>query len=606
VTDATTSAATYGARDLRTALLLGAATALAFALLGPWLHPAAGIYGEMDDYEGRAMRMANGEAAGDPYHPYGPSLLMLAAMQFGLGPLAAGRLVSAIAAGALVAASHRLLRAFVGPWAAGLGALAIATTEVTFANAMLASSDMPAAAFVALALLGWQRAAADARTARVAKATFAAGVAFGLALACRPSSLFVGAGGLPLFVFVPWRTALARLAATVLGTALGLAPHWLATRIWGAGPPHPGNAANLVLKYRLGFDYDRIGQMDAAAIQQDLREHWFEYLQRGLGDVWTLLTNDFARALTTSAPSLFTAALAVVLTIALLLGLVTRDRRQHTLALAGLAYAALLGLTFTPIDRMLLPLLPATVPLLLAAGARVGPRVATALGALVLATTLASLPRAAEDFAGMQVDQHFAAMRERVQRDGRPLVFLCDFGRTGDVPGALLLATFAGWRGLAADAQLAWLRDQVERHHADYVVYSRARSHELLATLRSATLPPGWTIERDDAVFVLRVPPPPVLGDWQTRVVRDGNEHVLSFQVPPLPNSGVVASAGFVVRSPDGATQLLPAAKRADGCYELRVPVAPTLVGAHGLTPVVIAEPGGVIRGTPLEHTFTN
>jgi len=431
-------------------------------------------------------------------------------------------------------------------------------------------------------------------------------VAFGLALACRSSSLFVAAGALPLFVFVPWRTALARCAISGVGTALGLAPHWLATRLWGVGPPHPGNAANIVLKYRLGFDYDRIEQMGALAIQQDLREHWFEYLQRGLGDVWTLLTNDFARALTTSAPSLFTAALAVVLTIALLLGLATRDRRQHTLALAGLAYAVLLGLTFTPIDRMLLPMLPATVPLLLAAGARVGPRVATALGALVLATTLASLPRAAEDFAGMQLDEHFAAMRERVQREGRPLVFLCDFGRTGDVPGALLLATFAGWRGLAADAQLAWLRDQVERHHADYVVYSRARSHELLATLRAATLPPGWTIERDDAVFALRVPPPAVLGDWQTRVVRDGNEHVLSFQVPPLPNAGVVASAGFVVRSPDGATQLLPAAKRADGCYELRVPVAPTLVGAHGLTPVVIAEPGGVIRGTPLEHTFTN
>ena len=174
------------------------------------------------------------------------------------------------------------------------------------------------------------------------------------------------------------------------------------------------------------------------------------------------------------------------------------------------------------------------------------------------------------------------------------------------MPGALLLTTFGGWRGLAADAQLAWLRDQVERHHADYVVYSRARSHELLATLRSAALPPGWTIERDDAVFVLRVPPPAVLGDWQTRVVRDGNEHVLSFQVPPLPNGGAVASAGFVVRSPDGSTQLLPAAKRADGSYELRVPVAPTLVGVHGLTPVVIADPGGVIRGTPLEHTFAN
>lgn len=282
------------------------------------------------------------------------------------------------------------------------------------------------------------------------------------------------------------------------------------------------------------------------------------------------------------------------------------DRRRQALALAGLAYAILLGLTFLPNDRMLLPLLPATVPMLLAAGARIGPRVATTLGALALATTLASLPRTVRDFAGMQVDEHFAAMRERVQREGRPLVFLCDFGRTGDVPGALLLATFAGWRGLAAEAQVAWLRDQVDRHHADYVVYNRGRSHEFLATLRSATLPPGWTIERDDAVFVLRVPPPPVVGDWQTRVLREGNEHVLSFQVPPLPNGGVVASAGFVVRSPDGATQLLPAAKRADGSYELRVPVAPTLVGAHGLTPVVVAEPGGVIRGTPLEHTFTN
>lgn len=606
MTGATPNAATHRGPDLRAALLLGAVVALVFALLGPWLHPAAGVGGEMDDYEGRAMRMANGEAAGDPYHPYGSSLLILAAMQFGLGPLAAGRLVSALAAGVLVAASHRLLRAFVGPRTAGIGAFAVATTEITFANAMLASSDLPAAAFVAVALLGWQRTAADARATIAARATFAAGVAFGLALACRSSSMFVAAGALPLFVCVPWRTALARLAATGLGTGLGVAPHWLAMRVWGAGPPHPGNAANLVLKYRLGFDYDRIGQMDAAAIDQDLREHWIEYLQSGLGDVWALFTHDLARGIAAGAQGIAATILAVVLTTALLLGLATRDRRQHVLALAGLAYATLLGLTFTPVDRMLLPLLPAIVPLLLAAGARLQPRVGTALAGIALATTLASLPGAMQRFADQQVDAHFAAMRERVQREGRPLVFLCDFGRTGDVPGALLLATFAGWRCLAADAHVAWLRDQVERHHADYVVYSRARSHDLLATLRSAALPAGWTIERDDAVFVLRVPPPPVLGDWQTRVVRDGNEHVLSFQVPPLPNGGVVASAGFVVRSPDGATQLLPAAKRADGCYELRVPAAPTLVGVHGLTPVVIAEPGGVIRGTPLEHTFRN
>lgn len=592
--------------SLRTALLLGVAAALVFALLGPWLHPAAGLGGEMDDYEGRALRMANGENAGDPYHPYGVPLLILGAMQFGLGPLAAGRLISALAAGVLVAACHRLLCTFVGPRTALLGALAVATTGITFDNAQLASSDLPAAAFVALALLGWQRAAVDARTGLAARATFVAFVAFGLALACRPSSLFVAAGALPLFAFVPWRTALARLGLAIGGTALGLSPHWLAQRVWGAGPPHLGNAANLVLKYRLGFDYDRIGQMDAAAIEQDLREHWLEYLQQGLGDVASLFSHDLARCLAGAAHGGVAVVIALALTAALLLGLATRDRRHLVLALAGLAYAALLGLTFTPVDRMLLPLLPTTMPLLLAAGARFGPRAAAALGALVLATTLASLPGAVQRFADLQVDAHLLAMRERVQRDGRPLVFLCDFGRTGDVPGALLLATFGGWRGLAADAQLAWLRAQVERHHADYVVYSRARSAELLATLRMARLPDGWTIERDDAVFVLRVPPPAVLGDWQTGVVRDGNEHVLSFRVPTLPHGGVVASAGFVVRSPDGTTQLLPAAKRADGGYELRVPVAPTLVGLHGLTPVVVAEPGGVIRGTPLEHTFAN
>lgn len=612
----TPTASDCATHSRRQALLLGVGVALAFALLGPWLHPAAGVGGEMDDYEGRALRMANGGQAGDPYHPYGVPLLILGLMQCGLGPLAAGRLLAALAAGALVAASHGLLRAFVGPRTALLGALAVATAGITFDNAQLASSDMPAAAFVALALLGWQHAATNgpqpaglvrgASAPPASRVVFAAFVAFGLALACRPSSLFVAAGALPLFVFVPWRTALARLGLAGIGTALGLAPHWLAQRLWGAGPPHPGNAANLVLKYRLGFDYDRIGQMDAAAIQQDLREHWFEYLQQGLGDVVSLLTHDLARSLANGVHGGSAVAIALVLTAALLLGLATRDRRHHVLALAGLAYAALLGLTFTPVDRMLLPLLPTAVPLLLAAGARIGSHAAAALGALVLATTLAALPGAVHRFADLQVDAHLLAMRERVQRDGRPLVFLCDFGRTGDVPGALLLATFGGWRGLAAEAQLAWLRTQVERHHADYVVYSSARSAELLATLRASTLPDGWTIERDDAVFVLRVPPPAVLGDWQTRVVRDGNEHVLTFTVPPLPNGGIVASAGFVVRSPDGATQLLPAAKRADGCYELRVPATPTLVGLHGLTPVIVAEPGGVIRGTPLEHTFTN
>lgn len=588
--------------DRRAALALGAAAALTFALLGPALHAAPGLGGEADGYDGLAQRMADGLDAGDPYHPYGVPLLLLAVMQCGLDAFAAGRLVAAIAAGTLVGASFLLLRRVVSPLAASLATVATATAEITFVNAQLASSDMPAAAFVALALLGWCRVA-DRTPARAARSFACACLAFGLALACRPSSLFVAAGALPLLVGVPWRTVLARCILGGAATTLGLAPHWLAQRIWGAGPPHPGNLANLVLKYRFDFDYDRIAALDREAIQADLREHWFEYLQRGLGDVWALFTHDIARCLVQPPAGWPTTALALVLTTAVLSGLV-RDRGARVLALAALGYGVLLALTFTPVDRMLLPLLPAVLPLLLAAARAIGPRAALATAALTLLATLSALPGVLQRFAEAQTTEPFAAMRGLLAREGRPLIFLGDVGRTGDVPGALLIGTFAGWRGREPADQVAWLREQIERHHPDYVVYSRVRSAELLAHVRAATLPDGWTIERDDAVFVLRVPPPDH-GDWGVAITSAGDEQVLSFRVPSLPGAPRLAHGAFVARAADGTTQLLPATAAGDGAFELRLP-AGSLRGELQLTPMVLAEPGGFLRGAPLTHTFAD
>lgn len=215
-------------RGGRTAAVLGIATAAILIACGPSIHPCAGVGGEMDDYDGRALRMGRGEDGSSHYHPYGVPLLILSVMQTGLGALAAGRVVSSIASGLLVTAACMLLLRFVRRTPAVLAALAIATSEITFTNAVLASSDMPAAAFVALALLAWQHAAATARTALAARATFAAGVALGLAMACRTSSLFVAAGALPLLALVPWRMAIARITLTGVGAALGLAPHWIA------------------------------------------------------------------------------------------------------------------------------------------------------------------------------------------------------------------------------------------------------------------------------------------------------------------------------------------------------------------------------------------
>ena len=356
-----------------------------------------------------------------------------------------------------------------------------------------------------------------------------------------------------------------------------------------------------MLKYRLGFDYDRIGTMSEAAIHADLREHWPEYLQRGLGDVWQLFTRDLAFCVAVPPVAWLTTALALLLTAALLLGLVTGDRGARALALAGLAYGTLLGFTFLPVDRMLLPLLPALLPLLLGT-MRGRARPALAIAAATLLTTLLALPAAVQRFAHLQLTEPLAAMQELLVREGRPLIFVSDVARATDVPGALVLVAFPGWRGLPPTDQVAWLRDQVERSHPDYVVYTRARSAELLANVR-AELPAGWTIERDDAVCVLRVPPPD-LGDWNVTVVRRGDDDVLSFRVPPLAGSPTIAHGAFAARAADGKTELLPATPLGDGAFEVVLPPGSPVRGEQQLTPVVLAEPGGYLRGAPFVHTF--
>ena len=588
-------------RDTWLAIAIGIGGAALFTLLGLWLHQAAGLGGEMDDYDGRALRMANGIDAGDPFHPYGVPLAMLAGMRCGLDALAAGRLVAALGGGALLAATYLLCRAWTNRTAALLTTLAAAATEIVFVNAQLAASDMPAAGLLALALLGWQRTAASPN--RDAGRCLLAAVAFGAALACRQSSLFVFAGALPLLIAVPWRTAVVRAAATVVGTALGWLPHLVALQVYGAGPPHPGNAANLVLKYRLDFDYERIGRMDAAAIADDLRQHWPEYLQRGLVDTGDLFARQLARCLALLPTTWLAIAVSLAGTTALLLGLLRGRRDGRVLALAGLGYGALLALTFTPIDRLLLPLLPALLPLALAAAARGGQRLALATAILLAGVAVAALPTAMHRFAAMQVDVHLQRMRDLVAQERRPLVFVTDFGRMGDVPGGMVVSTYAGWLGRDPAGQLQWLRELVARHHADFVVYSRYRSNALLATVRSSELPDGWQIVRDDETFVLRIPPPD-LAAWRTTVVHDEAGWAVTFRIPPLAPGAKIALVGCAVRDAAGATQLSPAAEQADGSWLLRLAANAALRGEFQFTPMVAAEPGGIQRGATVTHKF--
>jgi hypothetical protein len=588
-------------RDTWLAVGIGLGSAAVFTLLGAWLHQAAGLGGEMDDYDGRALRMANGIEAGDPYHPYGMPLAMLAGIRCGLDALAAGRLVAALGGGALLAATYLLCRAWTNRTAAVLTTLAAAASEIVVVNAQLAASDMPAAGLLALALLGWQRTAASSTTA-VGRCLLA-GVAFGAALACRQSSLFVFAGMLPVLIAVPWRVAAVRTTATAVGAAIGWLPHLVAQRAYGAGPPHPGNAANLVLKYRFDFDYERIGRMDAAAIADDLRQHWPEYLQRGLVDVADLFAHQLARCLALLPTTWMAIAVSLAGTSALLLGLLRGPRDCRVLALAGLGYGALLALTFTPIDRLLLPLLPALLPLALAAAARGGQRVTLATAMSLAGVAVAALSPAVQRFLAMQVDVHLLRMRELVAQERRPLVFVCDFGRMGDVPGGMVVSTPASWRGLDPAGQREWLRELVARHHADYVVCSRCRSHELLANVRAGELPDGWQLVRDDETFVLRMPPPD-LGAWQTAVVHDDAGWAVKFRVPALAPGAKVTLVGCAVRDAAGATQLSPAAEQADGSWLLRLPDSSALRGEFQFTPMVAAEPGGILRGATVTHTF--
>lgn len=593
-------------KDVRIAMLLALTCTIVFVVLGAVLHRTSGVGGELDDYEGRALRMANGLDAGDPFHPYGVPLAILAGVHCGLSALAAGRLVSALGAGALIAATYLLCRSWAGRGTALLMISALATAEIVVVNAQLASSDMPAAGLLAIALSCWQRLANDTDTVG-ARRCFVGFLAFGLAVACRQASLLVFGGVLPLLLFVPRRTAVARLACALFGIGIGLLPHIVASRLFGVGPPHPGNAANVVLKYGLSFDFERFNRMDVDAIYADLHAHWLEYLQRGLADLPGLFVQQLASSIALLPTPYLAVPLSLLLTAALLAGLLRSDRGTRVLAWSALTYGTLLSLTFTASDRFLLPLLPALLPLTLAAAGRLGRAPAFAMATLLTTVSTVMLPDALRRFVEMQVDDRLTTLRELVQVERRPLVFLTDFSHRAGVSGALLVDRLAGWRSRPPSEQVAWLLDRVATANADYVVaYGRASLAEFVARVRSATLPDGWRILRDDAVFVLRIPPTPSLGDWQTQVVRASAEHVMTFRVPALPSGAEVVAASIFVMDPTGETQILPAARRTDGAYEVRAPTIPRPVGKYVVTPIVLVEPGGMLRGAPLAVSLTD
>ncbi|MGE3174881.1 MAG: glycosyltransferase family 39 protein [Planctomycetota bacterium] len=593
--------------DTRTALGLGLAVALAYTLVGALLHPTGSLYGETDAYVARAVSMRTGEGpTADPFHPYGVSLAIWLLSATGLDPFAAGRAVSALAAGVFAAAIFGIARGFVGRGPAAAAAVAVAAGEVGFVHAQLAASEMPSAAPLALGLWCWTRAAA--REHGGLRLCAAGGAAFGLAIACRTTAIMALPALLPLLVGVPARRAVRTAVAAAGGFAIGFAPELAARLVWGAPPERTGMLNTLVLKYRHGLDWSTFAWADYAHLSPReslalLLDDWPRHLGVWFADLGALLAGGLASPF--GLDGVLGAAVSLGMAAALVAALVRGPRPRRVLACGALAFGGGLALAFAPIGRYLLPVLPAVVPLAVSAWPGARARAASWTTALVLLlAALTQLPRVAGDFVALHGGPEQQAARALVERERRPLILLCNFAASFELEGALFLVRQEVLQRPDRDGDATWaaLLDQASRQLIDFVLLDVARDGALVDRLRRA-LPAACAIERDDDLFVVRLPRWP--GATALRAERldrptaaEGNHLRVR-----APEGTRVAVASVHVRSPRGTWTTQPAAVEpgADAFAVVLPPPGALPPGVWTLHPWCVTADQRMLRGPPVE-----
>ncbi|MBL8730275.1 MAG: glycosyltransferase family 39 protein [Planctomycetes bacterium] len=532
--------------------LLGLLYTVLAACLAFALHPIVLNEAESDNFLRGLESLLRGGPCIDTYHPAHTVLFgALVVKLTGCEPFAALRLVAAVGGGAIVAITLGLARRFgAGALGAGLAMLLLGLHPGLLLLSMQASADTLATALMLATLL----VAVRGRQSRRGRDALLCGLLFGLAVGTRFSCL----GFAPALLGVLHRGQLLRgLLQASAGFAVGYAPHGIVSTLQFGSPFFTDNWRNFVLKH---------GQFDALLLVDPgypnlfafLREHWLESLQIGLADVWLQVAGGFGEVLTSGAPAPWSTLIGAIALGAIGWLAVRRRSIGWILALCFGSYLALICLSYSPIERVLLPLLPpATVAL--AAMVHRGAWWSTAIGGLALAATCMSLalhlPARLERFVDAHPFREIEVARDLVARSDVEVAAASYAYMARHVPGTTYVYPIGPGPRRQADPY-GHLRDELLRTGANGFVIGRRTSADTFRALRGATPPYDVHVVRADddvvaLVFLVAHDDGGAAGRWFLDLqVTPAQWHdgPLSLQVELTPASDVAAVESVAVR----------------------------------------------------------
>lgn len=315
-----------------------------------WVEEAGSA--ERDGFVDKAEQILRGEVPRDGFRPLLYPLLIAGVAKLGVPPFAAARLISNLAAAALVWLAWAYGRRLGGS-AAGIWAFALAAVNPNvWTLGQHASTDMLFAAFAAAALY-----AGLVYLERPAlAAALAAGVFLGLAAFTRSNAPLL----LPPLLVAWWwgdgrggqGVRLRHLAVLLGATLFFLIPHWALRAAAFGSPFHDDNWKNLAWKLHYYPDWSYLERVPYASAWEVIREDPLAVARGGLSE----LARFFVQG---GIAQLFgTWAHVLLLTVGIAVALRRRPRETGWLLFAGGLFLTAIAFAFFTWGRLLLLLLP--------------------------------------------------------------------------------------------------------------------------------------------------------------------------------------------------------------------------------------------------------
>lgn len=558
----------------------------AFALTS---HPRLVAGGEYDQYLQIAEDLGRGIVRDDAFHPLlYPELTAVAGLL--LGAFAGGKFVSAIAFAALLASVHRLLAVRLGNAQAWLPTLAIGIQPPLFLLGPQVASDMLGTALI-VAGYGWALAGSGPRK------WFWAGVAFGAAVATRQNLLVHVPCLLVLSMLEPGRM---RRGLVVLGgLLLGVLPH-VVPRLWCFGSAFGSrNWQNIVLKYQLDYDMQALVDLPEGAAAAMLREHWWQWAQRGVLDCIDWWVRGMPEQLLGAAVRSPMAAwsTSLVISAAVLVAIVRRQRSAALLFVAAIVHAGSVCLVFRPEPRVMMPSLVALAVATMLVAAHWGRRGAAVAATLWLIAGLAQVPSALAAFRALHHEAEVAVAQQLVRERGELTQLAGTYpflDREVQCLSVTMIHPFGGRRDVAA-AEL-WQRLEAVRRVRPASLFVIGRVGRLFDLACDADLPPQWRrLRRDDDVVVLeRLPDHPLQLRMAAAVWRTGPLHL---EVGAGDGGPDPAWLGVVLVGPGNVELRLPFVREPGRAPVLQLPAGQLATGEWRLVPLALQRDGTIQKG---------